>query len=305
VVLILAEADRNNRPALDQIFVNSQIAGRVPMSSFAVYKEGTGPLTINRENQSRILHVTAGMASGTKLSELSDKVQALITSEIPAEDDVIISFEGDTAELIKMMRTFILILIVALGLVFGVMASLFESFKDPFIIIFTIPLSMIGIVFIYLITGTIFNILTAVGLLVLLGVIVNNGIILVDYTNLLRKRGYSLVDACVEAAGSRLRPILMTTLTTILGLVPMAFFPGEGSEMVAPIGKTVLGGLSFGTLMTLFLMPTMYAVFNRKDDARRLKAEAHREEIALGHKIRAAKKTVSKKSEQEEENAED
>jgi HAE1 family hydrophobic/amphiphilic exporter-1 len=162
------------------------------------------------------------------------------------------------------------------------MASLFESFRDPFIIIFTIPLSMIGIVAIYLITNTIFNVLTAVGLLVLLGVIVNNGIVLVDYTNLLRKRGYSLHDACVEAAGNRLRPILMTTLTTTFGLIPMAFFPGEGSELVAPIGKTVLGGLTIGTLMTLFLMPTIFSVFNKRSDDRAARAEARRDRIAAG-----------------------
>ena len=301
VVLILAEADRSTRPALDQVFVNSQIAGRVPFSSFANYKEGTGPLTITREDQSRVIHVTAGKNTGIKLSDLSEKVRNLIISEIPSEEDVIITFAGDTADLVKMMRNFVLILVVAFFLVFGVMASLFESFRDPFIVIFTIPLSIIGIVMIYLITNTIFNILTAVGLLVLLGVIVNNGIILVDYTNLLRKRGYNLIDACVEAAGSRLRPILMTTLTTILGLVPMAFFPGEGSEMVAPIGKTVLGGLSFGTLMTLFLMPTIYAIMNRRDDERKARAEARREAIAAG----LAGKAAPGKNEQEEKDAED
>jgi HAE1 family hydrophobic/amphiphilic exporter-1 len=117
---------------------------------------------------------------------------------------------------------------------------------------------------------------------VLVGVIVNNGIVLVDYTNMLRKRGLSLHDACVEAAGNRLRPILMTTLTTILGLLPMAFFPGEGSEMTAPIGKTVLGGLTFGTLMTLFLMPTVYYIVNKNSDRRAAKAEARRERIAAG-----------------------
>jgi HAE1 family hydrophobic/amphiphilic exporter-1 len=106
--------------------------------------------------------------------------------------------------------------------------------------------------------------------------------VLVDYTNLLRKRGYSLHDACVEAAGNRLRPILMTTVSTVLGLVPMAFFPGEGSEMVGPIGKTVLGGLSFGTLMTLFLMPTMYYIINKRSDERFVRAEARRERIAAG-----------------------
>ena len=282
VVMLLAEADRSTRPALDHIFVNSQVAGRVPLSSFASYKEGTGPLTINRENQSRVIHVTAGAVPGTKVNILENQVRTLITAEIPAEDDVIIEYAGDNAEMMKMMGRFVLIMIVAAFLVFGVMASLFESFRDPFIIIFTIPLSVIGIVAIYMITNTTFNILTAVGLLVLMGVIVNNGIVLVDYTNLLRKRGLPLHQACVEAAGNRLRPILMTTLTTILGLVPMAFFPGEGSELVAPIGKTVLGGLSFGTLMTLFLMPTIYAIMNKRSDERDARAAARRDRIAAG-----------------------
>ncbi|MDR3130648.1 MAG: efflux RND transporter permease subunit [Treponema sp.] len=282
VVLILAEADRNARPALDRIFVNSQTAGRVPLSSFASYDEGTGPMNISRENQSRVIHVTAGAVPGTKLNQLEDKVRALIASEIPAEDDILIEYAGDNADMMKMMSRFLLIMIVAVFLVFGVMASLFESFRDPFIIIFTIPLSVIGIVAIYFFTGETFNILTAVGLLVLVGVIVNNGIVLVDYTNLLRKRGLPLHAACVEAAGSRLRPILMTTLTTILGLLPMAFFPGEGSELVAPIGKTVLGGLSFGTLMTLFLMPTVYYIMNKRSDERADRAEARRQRIAEG-----------------------
>jgi HAE1 family hydrophobic/amphiphilic exporter-1 len=282
VILLLAEADRNTRPALDQIFVNSQMAGRVPLSSFVEYEEGTGPLTIRRENQSRVIRVTAGARPGTKTNTLQAQVENIIKSEIPVEDGVIIEYGGDNAEMVKMFTRFILICVVAIFLVFGVMASLFESFRDPFIIIFTIPLSVIGIVAIYLMTNTIFNVMTAVGLLVLIGVIVNNGIVLVDYTNLLRKRGYSLHDACVEAAGNRLRPILMTTLTTILGLLPMAFFPGEGSEMVAPIGKTVLGGLSFGTLMTLFLMPTVYAVMNKHADERAARAEARRERIASG-----------------------
>jgi hydrophobic/amphiphilic exporter-1 (mainly G- bacteria), HAE1 family len=282
VLLILAEADRNELPKLDSIFINSQMSGRVALSNFVSYKEGTGPLTIRRENQSRVIHVTAMAKPGTKTNTLQKRVEDLVKSKIPIEDDVIIEYGGANAEMIKMFTRFVLICIVAIFLVFGVMASLFESFRDPFIIIFTIPLSLIGIVAIYLITNTIFNVLTAVGLLVLLGVIVNNGIVLVDYTNLLRKRGYSLNEACIEAAGNRLRPILMTTLTTILGLLPMAFFPGEGSEMVAPIGKTVFGGLSFGTLMTLFLMPTVYSLINKRSDDRAAKARARRERIAAG-----------------------
>jgi len=282
VILILAEADRSTLPSLDQIFVNSQMSGRVPLSSFVTYQEGTGPLTINRENQSRIIKVTATAKPGVRTNHLQALVEDIIRSEIPLEDDVIIEYGGANTEMIRMFTRFIMICVVAIFLVFGIMASLFESFRSPFIIILTIPLSVIGIVAVYLITNTIFNALTAVGLLVLIGIITNNGIILVDYSNLLRKRGYPLNDAIVEAARSRLRPILMTTVTTVLGLVPMAFFPGEGTELVAPIGKTVLGGLSFGTLMTLFLMPTVYAIINKNSEKRSAKAQEKREMIAAG-----------------------
>lgn len=282
VVLILPESDRDELPDLDQLFVNSPTGQRIAFSSFARYVKSTGPITIRRENQSRVIHVTAGTLPGVPLNVVENQIRALISQEIPAEEDVIIEYSGDFQQLQEYFVKFILIMVVAVFLVFGVMASQFESLRDPFIIIFTIPMSVIGIVAIYGLTGEIFNILTAVGLLVLVGVIVNNGIVLVDYTNLLRKRGLSLHEACVEAAGNRLRPILMTTLTTVLGLVPMAFFPGEGSELVAPIGKTVLGGLSFGTLMTLFLMPVIYYVFNRHSDERQARQEARIERIAEG-----------------------
>lgn len=112
------------------------------------------------------------------------------------------------------------------------------------------------------------NVVSVVGMLVLVGTIVNNGIVLVDYTNLLRKRGYSLEEGCVEAARNRLRPILMSTLTTITSLIPMAFFPGEGGQMTQPIGLTVLGGMSFGSLMTLFVMPVIYYIFNAKRECK-------------------------------------
>jgi HAE1 family hydrophobic/amphiphilic exporter-1 len=290
VVLILAEADRSALPDLDSIFVTSAVSGqRVPLSRFASYKKGTGPLTINRENQSRVIHVTAGAKPGVRSNMLEAEVRALLTSEIPQEDGVILEYEGDNSEMVKLMQRFALIVVIAIFLVFGVMASLFESFRDPFIVIFTIPLSVIGIVAIYALTGDMFNVLTAVGLLVLVGVIVNNGIVLVDYTNLLRKRGYSLHDACVEAAGNRLRPILMSTLTTIIGLAPMAFVPGQGSEMTGPIGKTVMGGLSFGTLMTLFLMPVVYAILNKKSDERDRLREERRQRIAAGLSARVRK----------------
>ncbi|MCL2761608.1 MAG: efflux RND transporter permease subunit [Treponema sp.] len=282
VLLILTEEDRSTRPSLDHIFINSQIAGRIPLSSFVHYEEGTGPLTIRRENQSRVIHVTASAKPGARINTLQSRVESLMKAEIPVEDDVLIEYGGANSEMVKLLTRFVLICVMAIFLNFGTMASLFESFRDPFIIIFTIPLSFIGIVLIYLMTNEPFNALTLVGLLVLIGIMTNNGIVLVDYINLLRKRGMALHEACVEAAGNRLRPILMTTVTTLFALVPMAFFPGEGSELVAPISKTVLGGLSFGTLMTLFLMPTIYAIINKRSDLRKAKAEARRERIAAG-----------------------
>ena len=166
--------------------------------------------------------------------------------------------------MMEAIQKFSIVIIMACCLVFAVMASQFESFKDPYIIVFTIPLSFIGVVAIYMMTGTMMNVVSIVGMLVLVGTIVNNGIVLVDYTNLLRKRGLKLEEACVEAARNRLRPILMSTLTTITSLIPMAFFPGEGGALTQPIGLTVLGGMSFGSLMTLFVMPVIYYNFNAK-----------------------------------------
>lgn len=276
IVMFLADEDRNQILDLNKVFVNNQAGQRIPLASFARYQKGTGPITINRENQTRVVHVTAGTVPGTALNEVADRAQQLINQEIPADEDVLIEFSGDYEDLQKYGMRFVAIILVSVFLVFGVMASQFESFVDPFIILFAIPLSMIGVILIYFLTGQIFNILTAVGLVMLAGIIVNNGIVLVDYTNLLRKRGMNIHDACVEAGRNRLRPILMTTLTTVLGLVPMAFFPGEGSELVQPIGKSVVGGLSVGSLFTLLLIPVIYAIVNRVGERRQEKREARK-----------------------------
>jgi HAE1 family hydrophobic/amphiphilic exporter-1 len=281
IVASLDERDRTHLGDLTSIFVNSNTGGRIPLSNFATYRESTSPVAISRENQSRVVHVTGtprnfiidettGKRIPQSLGVIQDSVEKLISENIPYDENVRISYGGDAQDFYENIRIFFVIITMAIVLVFAVMASQFESFKDPFIVIFCIPLCFIGIVMLHLITGETLSVITAVGLLILVGVIVNNGIVLVDYTNLMRKRGMVLEEACVEAARNRLRPILMTTLTTILGLVPMAFFPGEGSEMTQPIGKTVLGGLTFGTLMTLFLMPALYAIFNKKNEKKRL-----------------------------------
>ena len=138
------------------------------------------------------------------------------------------------------------------------MAAQFESMKDPFIILFAIPFTLVGVILAFFVTGITLSVTTFIGLIMLVGIVVNNGIVLVDYTNMLRKRNYPLRDAVMEAGRSRLRPVLMTSLTTILGMLPMAVSNGMGREMYAPLGITIIGGLLVSTLVTLLLVPAMY-----------------------------------------------
>lgn len=272
IIVRLSDKDKSQLADLDNLFVVNNSGVRIPLSSFAHYEETVSPVTILRENQARSIHVTLQPVSGLSLDVVNNKVKTLIDENIPKDDAVVIDVSGDYKEFINSVKSFGLIILMAAGLVFIVMASQFESFIDPFIVLLTIPLSFIGVVMIYLITRALLNVITVLGLLVLVGTIVNNGIVLVDYTNLLRKRGLGLEEACIEASRNRLRPILMTTLTTIISLAPMTFAPGEGSLGMQPMALTVFGGMSFGSLMTLFLMPTVYFIINN----RRLKKQAKR-----------------------------
>ena len=264
VIVRLSAADKSRLDDLDSISVVNSQGLRIPLSSFAYYEETTAPVTIYRENQARIVHVTANRVEGMSLGVCQDGVRQLIADNIPKDDAVTVSLGGSMEDLMEAVVNFGMIIIMAAFLVFVVMASQFESLLDPFIVIITIPLSFIGVIMIYALTGTQLNVVTIMGMLVLVGTIVNNGIVLVDYTNLLRKRGMELEEACVEAARNRLRPILMSTLTTVISLAPMAFFPGEGSQSMQPISLTVFGGMTFGSLMTLFIMPTIYFIFNNR-----------------------------------------
>lgn len=275
VVVRIAEKDRSKLSDLDSISMVSSSGSRIPLSSFAHYEESTSPVTIYRENQARIIHVTAKPVEGLSLGDVQKEVEKAISENILVDEGVTIGYSGDMADFMEEIVNFGMVIILAAFLVFVVMASQFESILDPFIVILTIPLSFIGVVFIYAISGNQLNIVTVIGMLVLVGTIVNNGIVLVDYTNLLRKRGYTLEEACIQAARNRLRPILMSTLTTVISLAPMAFFPGEGSQSMQPISLTVFGGMTFGSVMTLFLMPSIYYIFN----LRRLKKEAKRAAI--------------------------
>jgi HAE1 family hydrophobic/amphiphilic exporter-1 len=271
VLVILDKKDRQGIPDLDKIFVTGSTGKRIKISNIACFKESTGPISIKREDEVRTVHVTGGLIPGFGASVAEKQIRALVSENIVLDETFSIEYGGDFADIQTYGTQFIVILIMAVILVFGVMASLFESLLDPFIIFLTIPLMFIGVIWLYTILGTTFSMMSAVGLVVLAGIVVNNEIVLVDYTNLLRERGRSIFDACLEAGGNRLRPIIMTSFTTILGMVPMSFFPGEGSELVQPIGQTIVGGMLISTFMTLFLTPVLYSIFNRKHKNNRKK----------------------------------
>ena len=263
IVVILDERDRQLTRDLSRIFLMSPTGQRVSLSNIADTVVTSGPVDILRENQSRTLHLTGGLAPGARLDTTVEKLRNLIRENIPADETIVIDFSGDFENFIRYGVQLLLVLLVAVILVYGVMAAQFESFLDPFIIMFTIVLSFSGVFLIHFLTQTPISLFTAVGTIMLVGIVVNNGIVLVDYTNLLRKRGIPLLEAVVQAGRSRLRPVLMTSLTTILGLLPLAIVKTEGTDLVSPIGKTILGGLTTSTFLTLLVVPLVYFLFNR------------------------------------------
>ena len=170
---------------------------------------------------------------------------------------------GEMSTFAEYLPTMIMIIALALFLVYAVMAAQFESLVDPLIIFATIPLLMIGVIWIHVAMGQQFSLFSIVGIVALIGTVVNNGIVLVDCINRLVDQKVPVKQACLQAAYGRLRPILMTTLTTILGMIPMAFFPGDGAEMMQPLAVTFTGGIITGAFLTLLLSPTLYLILNK------------------------------------------
>ena len=264
VVVMLREEDRSSELDLQKIFVRNTLGDKIALSNIASLERTTGPVSITRENEMRTVHVLGGLAAGYSVSQAESDIKALVSENITLGDEVFLEYGGDFADMTAMFSQVWIILILAIVLVFGVMASLFESFRNPFIVLLSMPLMMVGVVGIYLITGETFSLISMIGLVILAGVVVNNGIVLIEYINLLRRRGLAIREACIEAGGNRLKPILMTSLTTIFGMIPLGFFGGQGAEQIQPIGQTIIGGMAISTLMTIFFTPTLYAIFNRE-----------------------------------------
>lgn len=264
VKVVLQEEDRSTRIDLGKIFVKNSKGERISLSNVATLTDSVAPVSINREDEKRIVHVVGGLEDDYASTEAQADIVALLSEYYVAPDGVSYSLGGDFKDIANQTSKLLIVFIIAALLVFGVMAAQFESLKDPFIIILTMPLLIIGVVLFYTISGETFSIMSAVGVVVLAGLVVNSGIVLVDYTNLLLKRGYRLIDACIEAGGNRLKPILMTSATTILGMAPLAFSAGSGTEQVQPIAQTIVGGLLISGIMTLLVVPVLFAVFNRR-----------------------------------------
>ena len=243
---------------IENILIYNSRGQSVRIKDLGTVVETLTPPSIQRKNRERLITVSGVVANGVALSDAVAATDAVLAdTEIPSELSVEIG--GSYEDQKDMFGDLIMLLAMIIILVYIVMASQFESFMSPFVIMFSIPFAFVGVFMGLWVTGTPLGTMGMIGILILMGIVVKNGIVLIDYTILMRERGKSVAEASVIAAKSRLRPILMTTLTTVLGMVPMAIGQGEGSEMWRSLGMVVAWGLSISTLVTLVIIPTVYA----------------------------------------------
>ena len=269
VLVRLREEDRRTKDDVYNIYVTSPMMMPVPLKNVASLQSAEGPVTINRKNQERLVTVTADL-KGRDLGSVTRDLRARLKpfkERVP--EGFIVSIGGSAEDQMKSFMWLGLALIGAIFLVYAVMASLFESLLDPFIIMFTFPLAIIGVIWMFFLTGTIFSIIGFIGVIMLAGIVVNNAIVMVDYINQLRDGGMELREAVVEGGRTRLRPILMTALTTILAMVPLALGVGAGAEIRYPMARAVVGGLTTSTILTLVLVPVLYTIFENLADRRK------------------------------------
>ena len=249
---------RTSTEDIENIIIYNNMGKGVRIKDLGSVVESLTPPSITRKNRERLVTVSGVVADGVALSKAVQATNILLAdTEIPSE--LSIEIGGSFEDQKDMFSDLIMLLVMIIILVYIVMASQFESFMSPFVIMFSIPFAFVGVLLGLFISGNPLGAMGMVGILILMGVVVKNGIVLIDYTILMRERGHSVAEASVIAAKSRLRPILMTTLTTVLGMIPMAVGRGEGSEMWRSLGVVVAWGLTISTLVTLVIIPTVYA----------------------------------------------
>jgi HAE1 family hydrophobic/amphiphilic exporter-1 len=261
IIVRLRAEDRERAESVSDVLISTPSGQVLPAKNLLVVDTQRGPTQIERKNQERIARVNAELEAGVPIGEAVKAVKAKLP-ELNIPQDFTVGFGAEVEAQGTAFQQLQVLLLLAVLLVYAVMASQYESLKDPFIVMFSVPVALIGIVAALKLTSTSFSLQAYIGVIMLAGIVVSNAILLVDYTNILRRRdGKPLREAVEEAGRTRLRPILMTTLTTTLGLVPMALGVGEGGELQAPLARVVIGGLTASTLVTLVLVPTVYTLF--------------------------------------------
>ena len=268
-----AKGYRTSVADIENIIIYSGTGAPIRVKDLGNVIETEVPPTIERKNRQRVITVKGIIADGAAMSDgVAVASEVLGGMDIPSE--ISANIAGDFEDQKDMFTSLGILMLLIIILVYMVMASQFESFMSPFVIMFSVPFAFGGVLLGLWITDTALSVIALIGILILIGIVVKNGIVLIDYTILLRERGMGILEASVEAARSRLRPILMTTLTTVLGMIPMAVGSGEGAEMWVSLGVTVAWGLSISTLVTLVLIPTIYCVFATRQEKRKMKKAA-------------------------------
>ena len=262
ITVRLQQSDRMSTLDLNNISVRTATGETIPVSTVIKQEAGEGPDTINRINGQRVTYITANLESGVPLGSAVEKIQAEL-SELQLPTGFSIVYGGEYEEQQKAQTDFLISILMALVLIYMVMAAQFERFLDPLIVMFAVPLAVVGVVPTLLLTNTTLNMQSIMGVIMLIGIVVNNAIVLVDYINLMRRdKEMSVFRAVVESGKLRLRPILMTTFTTVLALLPLSFGWGAGGEIQAALARVVIGGLTASTLITLVLIPVVYITAN-------------------------------------------
>lgn len=258
----LAEEHRKNLTDLENILLTTKAGEPVLLKNLASLKLNAGPVKIDRKYFQRIIHVTANPVNRDLGAIAEDLENAFANLQLPTGFSIRLA--GQIQQQRETFQGLQFATVLALALVYMVMAAQFKSLVDPFIIMFSVPMGFPGVILILFLTNTTLSTTSMMGIIMMLGIVVSNGVLLVDYTNVLRRKGRPLIEAVVRASRTRLRPILMTSLATVFGLLPMAIGWGTGGETNAPLARAVVGGLSVSTLLTLFLVPTMYLILEER-----------------------------------------
>jgi multidrug efflux pump len=262
VIVQVASDDRRTAGDLNDIYVRGNNGAMIQLSNLVTVRETVAPKELNRFNQFRSATITGNIAPGYSLGEGLDFLEAAANRVLPTTARY--DYSGESREFKDTGSSLLFVFILALGFIFLVLAAQFESFVDPLIIMLTVPLSMTGALIALNLTGGTLNIYSQIGLVTLIGLISKHGILIVEFANRLQREGMPLREAVIEAAVLRLRPILMTTSAMVSGAVPLAIAVGAGAQSRQEIGWVVVGGMTFGTLFTLFVVPTAYTLLAKK-----------------------------------------